>query len=116
MPPPSLQAVLNRPKVGAMKRRRPRKQVARAEAILSMTPEQVATVKNKLYANWLIRRLVANGELPKAQTRVCELCGAAQAVDWHHEDYTRPRSVIALCHPCHEQADRARREWERDGV
>jgi hypothetical protein len=77
-----------------------------------MTPDQVATVKDKLYANWIISRLVAYGELPKARTRLCEICGVRQAEDWHHPSYHSPLEVIAVCSQCHGHADHARRADE----
>lgn len=44
----------------------------------------------------------------------CEDCGeAAEHIEGHHEDYTRPSEVRWLCRPCHGKADTARRRRER---
>lgn len=47
-------------------------------------------------------KLVANGELPKAET--CEKCGITKKegyVGYHSEDYDNPRVVESLCWRCH---------------
>lgn len=104
----SLQAVLNRPTPDASKRKR-----RRLRYPLDPSPEKVAFIKNQLYAAWYVSRLVALGHLSKAADVACALCGGP-GYQWHHEDYSRPEAVVAVCRQCHKAADAVRRHWERE--
>lgn len=40
---------------------------------------------------------------------LCDVCGCADEIEAHHEDYSNPLLIWWLCPPCHRTADRARR-------
>lgn len=48
----------------------------------------------------LVFSRIRNGKMPKASTQTCAHCGA-QAREYHHEDYSKPLTVVALCRHCH---------------
>ena len=39
---------------------------------------------------------------------LCEVCGAADRLDAHHEDYSKPLTVVWVCRKCHRAIDRKR--------
>ena len=47
-----------------------------------------------------VHKAVQRGDLPKVSTLSCVDCGI-QASQYHHEDYTKPLDVEALCISCH---------------
>ena len=49
------------------------------------------------------------------QSGQCEVCGAVENVDGHHDDYTRPLEVRWLCRK-HHRAFHAQSECENDGA
>ena len=51
-------------------------------------------------ARQIIRAAVTRGDLPRVATCDCIDCGI-QAVDYHHEDYSKPLEVEPLCRMCH---------------
>ena len=46
-------------------------------------------------------RAVAAGKVVRPQ--VCSVCNKRTTIQAHHDDYTKPLSVIWLCPPCHAQ-------------
>lgn len=52
----------------------------------------------KFAAHQLVRYAIKNGKLAK---KPCEVCGAENRLEAHHEDYTRPLDVIWLCSEHH---------------
>ena len=55
---------------------------------------------HKVRARDKVNWCVSIGKLPKAETRVCVDCGKP-AEEYHHEDYSKPLDVEALCKKCH---------------
>lgn len=53
--------------------------------------------KHKVSAHEKVKRALLNGELVK---KVCSVCGDKKSLA-HHEDYTKPLSVIWLCSKHH---------------
>ena len=58
------------------------------------------THPEKYAAHNAVRVAVRRGDLPKVSTLSCVDCGI-QASEYHHEDYTKPLDVEALCISCH---------------
>jgi hypothetical protein len=54
----------------------------------------------KYRAHYLVRSAIKSGKLPKVSTTTCEDCGV-QAQVYHHENYSKPLEVNALCQVCH---------------
>ena len=52
------------------------------------------------FANACVREAVTRGWLDSATKRECADCGLP-AHEYHHEDYSRPMDVVALCKACH---------------
>lgn len=45
---------------------------------------------------------IARDNKAKLMKDACEGCGATEQLHMHHPDYSKPREVITLCVPCHE--------------
>ncbi len=71
----------------------PRKRLAVSKTWRKTHPEKYA-------AHNAVRVAVRRGDLPKVSTVSCVDCGI-QASEYHHEDYTKPLDVEALCVSCH---------------
>lgn len=56
--------------------------------------------RKKRTAHEAIAYLVRTGKLPKVLTCTCVDCGIP-AAEYHHEDYSKPLEVVALCKKCH---------------
>ena len=56
--------------------------------------------KHKAQAHSIVWCAIERGDLPRADTQICIDCGC-NATEYHHEDYTKPLEVLALCRPCH---------------
>lgn len=54
----------------------------------------------KYRAHYLVRSAIKSGKLSKVSSTLCEDCGV-QAQVYHHEDYSKPLEVNALCQICH---------------
>jgi hypothetical protein len=72
-------------------------------AYATLTPEQ----KVKAIARGKVNRAVYYGELVR---QPCEVCGATEGVEAHHEDYSKPLDVNWLCPTHHKEADAAKRQ------
>ena len=55
--------------------------------------------KHKINAYVKVYRAVKLGKLIKPKT--CSNCTSQNRIEGHHEDYTKPLTVIWLCHDCH---------------
>jgi hypothetical protein len=60
---------------------------------VSKNPDKVKA-RNKVYY------AIKTGKLDPVSTKTCEDCGK-QAQHHHHEDYSKPLEVVALCNLCH---------------
>lgn len=75
----------------------------------SSEPHRVAARKDAYRAEWDNHpdRMKARNALGNAvrdgrvQKLPCAFCGAAEALEAHHHDYTKPLDVTWLCKPCH---------------
>jgi len=56
--------------------------------------------REKRLAYTKVQIAIKEGSLPRVWTLSCEDCGA-NATEYHHEDYTKPLEVVALCKSCH---------------
>jgi hypothetical protein len=54
----------------------------------------------KRAAHLAVKNAVRRGDLPQVSTCDCVDCGVP-AVNYHHEDYSKPLEVVALCKKCH---------------
>jgi hypothetical protein len=52
----------------------------------------------KAAAHTAVSNAVRSGKLVKSP---CAFCGAAERVEAHHHDYSKPLDVTWLCKPCH---------------
>lgn len=64
--------------------------------------------RQKRTAREWVRRMVKRGALDR---RPCGACGAPEA-EAHHEDYSRPLSVVWLCAAHHASLHRSERAYE----
>lgn len=55
---------------------------------------------DKVNAHYLVKKAIRKGQLPKVSTCTCADCGI-KAREYHHEDYSKPLEVVALCRQCH---------------
>ena len=98
----------NRAKVKAWQQANLEKERARLKAWRKANPEKI---KNNNYkyeknnpekraAHLAVRNAVKHGALPRVSTCDCVDCGVP-AVNYHHEDYSKPLEVEPLCKKCH---------------
>lgn len=65
----------------------------------------IARMKGNLMSQWTERysdlvTATRHKIVPKAKDMTCVDCGS-QAIDRHHEDYSKPLEVVFLCKRCH---------------
>ncbi len=58
----------------------------------------------KQKARAAVAHAVKMGRLPKVKTLRCADCGE-KAEQYHHPDYSKPLSVLALCRKCHDRRE-----------
>jgi len=61
-------------------------------------------------AHEIIRSEIKRGNLTRP--RICSYCGKTVKTQAHHLDYKYPLMVVWLCHDCHVNFDKIRREYE----
>ena len=61
-----------------------------------------AVNSEKYFAQNEVCKAVLRGDLPKVSTCLCEDCGVP-AQQYHHENYSKPLEVVALCVQCHKK-------------
>jgi len=64
--------------------------------------------RDRTNASIQVNRAIKKGQMTRG---VC-FCGISKT-EGHHDDYTKPLSVIWLCRPHHQEADRQRRKREK---
>ena len=47
----------------------------------------------------IAQRMANDKNLPLASN--CERCGSTEQLERHHPDYSKPLSIVTLCHSCH---------------
>ena len=98
----------NRAKNKAWRQANPEKERAIYKAWQKANPE-----KNRAYtkiyqqnnpekraAHNAVNNAIKRGDLPRVSTCDCVDCGVP-AVNYHHDDYSKPLEVVALCKKCH---------------
>lgn len=65
----------------------------------SLSPEAFADLYKRGGANAAVRRAVREGVLTRDLT--CGDCGSRALIHLHHDDYSQPLKVRALCRDCH---------------
>ena len=66
---------------------------ANNEACRKANPEKASARKK-------VQNAARLGQLPRVSTCTCVDCGIP-ATEYHHEDYSKPLEVVALCKECH---------------
>lgn len=79
-------------------RERNRERLKEYEKSRSSRPER-ARDPYRMRARHALRDAVSHGRIKKPDT--CVDCGWKGLLDGHHEDYSKPLSVIWLCRICH---------------
>ena len=63
------------------------------------------TLRGPAYvAHKTIANAIRNGQI--ARPTSCPECGSTEKISGHHVDYTKPLTVIWLCHKCHMKLNR----------
>ena len=70
------------------------------EKLLKSQQKARETNPDKIIARRRINHLIEAGKIPSPKTLECADCGC-NALEYHHEDYTKPLEVVALCKTCH---------------
>ena len=83
----------NRDRTKAWKQANPEKNLAHFKTYKQNNPEKYA-------AHNAVNNAIKRGDLPQVSTCDCVDCGVP-AVEYHHEDYSKPLEVVALCKKCH---------------
>jgi hypothetical protein len=65
----------------------------------------------KRKAHNYVKRAIEKGLLIKPLH--CELCGATERIEAHHENYNKPLDVIFVCSTCHHKIHKFKRILER---
>jgi len=61
-----------------------------------------AANREKRQAQYTVSNAVRDGKMEPSSSHRCADCDQP-AQDYHHEDYTQPMHVVALCRSCHKQ-------------
>jgi|SRR5215471_17156963 len=54
-----------------------------------------------------LRKMIKEGKIPPVSECECSVCGTSRKknpnvrMEYHHEDYSKPNEVIAVCGKCH---------------
>jgi hypothetical protein len=83
----------NRDRTKAWKQANPEKNLAHFKTYKQNNPEKYA-------AHNAVNNAIKRGDLPQVSTCDCVDCDVP-AVEYHHEDYSKPLEVVALCKKCH---------------
>ncbi len=95
-------------RVKAWRKANPEKQRAKTKAWQQANPEKVKSNTDKYRKNnpekyaaqAIVNNAIKRGDLPRVSTCDCVDCGVP-AVNYHHEDYSKPLEVEPLCKKCH---------------